>query len=332
LSDRYAALGVPVSYLGLRGFFGPSMLVGGWRFMRLLRQKRVSIVHAHDIYSNIFVTAWARLAAVPVVIVSQRWGRKLPNKRLTAGNRIAFTRATAILANSEQVANVVIQDHSVPAAKVRTITNFADDSAFARPSLDVDLEWRRRWRIPEHAVVIGCVARLSPVKNQESLIRALAALRDRDARPFLVLVGDGETRAALQRLSRELGVSEAVCFTGELRDGANHHRGFDISVLVSVSEGFPNTLVEAMAAGRPVVATDVGGNRDAVMEGETGFLVPAGDIDQLTSRLSQLVDDAELRRQLGHAGMRRASNLYRASRVIAQLTSMYDELLSGTGQ
>jgi glycosyltransferase involved in cell wall biosynthesis len=167
------------------------------------------------------------------------------------------------------------------------------------------------------------------VKNHESLIRAFAALRGRDARPFLVLVGDGEKRVELERLARELGVQDAVCFTGELREHKNHHRGFDISVLVSLSEGFPNAVVEAMAAGKPVVASDVGGNPDAVVDGGTGFLVAPVDIHQLTECLHRLVTDARLRRELGDAGLRRAESLYQADVVIGKLGTMYRELIAG---
>lgn len=110
-------------------------------------------------------------------------------------------------------------------------------------------------------------------------------------------------------------------------DRVNYHHLFDISVLASQSEGFPNTLVEAMAAGRPVVATAVGGNRDAVVDGETGRLVPVGDAAALASALQELSDSPQLRARFGAAGLARARAEYRAERVMAGLESMYDDLL-----
>jgi glycosyltransferase involved in cell wall biosynthesis len=118
-----------------------------------------------------------------------------------------------------------------------------------------------------------------------------------------------------------------VTFTGELRGGGNHHRAFDISALTSLSEGFPNSLVEAMAAGVPVVATAVGGNVDAVAEGETGFLVPPRSTDELALALRRLVESPTLREALGSAARERARSAYRAAPTLLALQSMYDTLL-----
>ena len=110
-------------------------------------------------------------------------------------------------------------------------------------------------------------------------------------------------------------------------DRLNYHQLFDISVLASRSEGFPNSLVEAMAAGRPVVATAVGGNLDAVIDGETGSLVPAGDVAALAAALKRLAESSSLRGRFGTAGLARARSEYRAERVIASLERMYGELI-----
>jgi L-malate glycosyltransferase len=328
LTARYAAMGVPIETMQLRSFYGPSMVASGWRFVRYLRRERVDVVHAHDVYSNIFVTAWARLAGVPVVIASRRWWHSFPNRRLQMGSRWAFSRASAVLANSTQVARSVAEEGRVPAEKVWTITNFADDGAFDQMPVDQVTRLRRSWNAPDGAVIIGCVARFDPVKDHEGLLRAFALLRARDLRTFLVLVGDGETRPMLESLVAELGLSGSVHFAGELRGGGNHHRGLDISVLASTSEGFPNTLVEAMAAGKPVVSTAVGGSIDAVIDGETGFLVPPSDPEAMAQALFRLSASAELRARFGGEGRVRASTSYDASSVVGGLQDMYDQLLT----
>jgi glycosyltransferase involved in cell wall biosynthesis len=329
LTERYQAMGVPVVGFRVRSLYGPSMLSAGWRFARYLRGEGVQIVHAHDMYSNIFATFWARIARTPAVIASRRWWHSLPNRKLQLGNRAAFRLADAVLANSEQVASSVRDEAGIATAKVKTVTNFVDESAFA-PLTPVELAVARRvWRVPAGAVVIGCVARLDPVKDHPGLLRAVHALRGRYPALHLVLIGDGEARASLEALVRSLELEQAVTFVGEVRDGRNHHHGFDLSVLCSVSEGFPNTLVEAMAAGRPVVATAVGGSIDAVVDGETGLLVPPGSVEQLAAALARLLDEPELRRRLGDAGRARARRLYTASDTIATLERMYEGLLAG---
>jgi glycosyltransferase involved in cell wall biosynthesis len=327
LSERYRAMGVPVVSLRLDSLYGPTMLSAGLRFARYLRAERIQIVHAHDMYSNIFATVWARVAGTPVVIASRRWWHSLPNRKLRLGNAAAFRMAGAVLANSPQVARSVLESHDLPAARVWTVTNFADDAAFAPVDDEVRLRQRRAWNVPEAAVVIGCVARLVPVKDHATLVDAFAALRAQRPDVHLVLIGDGACRPVLEAQVERLGLRDGVTFTGELRGGGNHHRAFDISALVSLSEGFPNTLVEAMAAGVPVVATAVGGSIDAVADGETGLLVPPRSPRELADALLRLVDSPPLRRTLGDAGRARATLTYRAAPTLLALQSMYEALL-----
>ncbi len=328
LSERYRAMGIPVVHLPLQSFLHSSMLTCGLRFVRHLREERVDVVHAHDVYSNIFATVWARLARTPVVIASRRWWHDLPNGKLRIGNSVAFRLADAVLANSAQLARSVHESVRLPDGRVWTVTNFADDEAFTPMSDAARAGQRRSWGIPEGATVIGCVARLNPVKDHRSLVQAFAAVRAGRPEAHLVLVGDGECRSALEQQVRDLRIERAVTFTGELHGGGNHHRAFDVSTLASLSEGFPNTLVEAMAAARPVVATAVGGTMDAVDDGVTGLLVAADSADALASALDRVVRSEPLRRRLGTAGLARASADYRATPTVLALQAMYDTLLS----
>ncbi len=328
LTERYRAIGVPVVSMTLRSLYGPSMLSTGWRFARYLRTERVQIVHAHDMYSNVFATAWARLAGAPVVIASRRWWHSLPNRKLQLGNRFAFRIAGAVLANSPQVARSVHESEGVAIDRIWTITNFADEGAFEPLGPGERERMHREWGVTDGAVVIGSVARLVPVKDHATLVEAFAVLRLGDAAVHLVLVGDGECREGLAARVARLGIADHVTFAGELRTGGNYHRYMDISVLSSLSEGFPNSLVEAMAASAPVVATAVGGNVDAVEAGVTGVLVPPGQPQELADALSRLVRSESLRREYGSAGRARAMSAYRAASAVGALQSMYDILLA----
>lgn len=327
LSDRYRAMGIPVLAMPIRSLYGWSMLKTGLRFMRYLRAERIQIVHAHDMYSNVFATFWARLARTPVVITSRRWWHSLPSSKLRLGNAAAFRVAGAVLANSAQVARSVRETDGIPADRVWTVTNFADDAAFAPVAEEERAQQRRAWNVPDGAIVVGCVARLVPIKDHVTLVAAVAALRAQGHNVHLVLVGDGECRPALEKQVATLGMKSAVTFTGELFHRANHHRAFDMSALVSISEGFPNTIVEAMAAGVPVVATAVGGSVDAVADGETGLLVPPRSPEALASALLRLVESEPLRRAFGAAARERATLTYRAAPALLALQSMYDILL-----
>lgn len=327
LTQRYRAIGVPVVNMPIRSFYGWSMLRSGLRFVRYVRDARADVVHAHDVYSNIFVAVWARVAGVRVVIASRRWWHSLPNWKLRIGNRFAFARADAVLANSQQVASSVTTEANIAQSKVWTVTNFVDAAAFGAPDEEELRRLRLNWNAPPDAVVIGCVARFDPVKNHEGLISAFGQLHARHPEAFLVLIGDGETRATIESKVRNSQLERCVHFAGELHGSSNLHRGFDISVLASLSEGFPNTLVEAMAAGNPVVATAVGGSIDAVKDGETGLLVPPSQVTSLEDALAKLVESPTLRVRLGAGGQRRAAHDFEASAVLTRLERMYDALL-----
>ena len=327
LSERYRELGIPVVRLPIRNLYGPTMIAAGVRFARFVRSEDIQVVHAHDMYSNVFATIWGRIAGAPVVIASRRWWHSLPNWKLRLGNAAAFRLARAVLANSPQVARSVQETTKLPAGRVWTLTNFADDAAFEPISAELRAEQRRAWGVRDDAVVIGCVARLVPVKAHATLVDAFVEVHRRHPRAHLVLVGDGECRRSLEAQVTRLKLAHAVTFTGELRGGGNHHRAFDISTLASLSEGFPNTLVEAMAAGVPVVATRVGGSVDAVVDGETGLLVEPRQPEKLAEALFRLVDSAPLRREYGDAARERATRTYRAAPTLLALQAMYDVLL-----
>jgi glycosyltransferase involved in cell wall biosynthesis len=180
--------------------------------------------------------------------------------------------------------------------------------------------------VPDGAVVAGAVARLSPVKDHATLLEAVSRLAPRWPRLHVVLFGDGECRPALEAQARRLGIAARVHFGGLQSNERNLHRLFDVSVLCSLSEGFPNSIVEAMAAAKPVVATNVGGNVDAVRPGETGLLVSPRDPEQLASALEQLLGDEQLRQRMSAAGQQRARQEYHATRVLPLLEALYERL------
>ena len=332
LSERYRAMGIPIETLPMKSLYGTSMLVSGYRFVRYLRRERVQIVHAHDMYTNVFVMPWARLARTRVVIASRRWWHSLPNSKLRYANIAAFRAADAVLANSPQVARSVEEADGVRPERIHVISNFVDDDAFAPLPAAERHAQLAAWGIPEGAIVVGCVARLVSVKDHATLLRAFGAVKVRVPHAHLLLIGDGDTRSALESEAQALGIASSVTFAGELRSGQNHHRLFDLSVLCSLSEGFPNSLVEAMAAGVPIVATRVGGNVDAVVDGENGLLVEVGDAEGMSRAIGGLLEDGALRHAMGAAGRARAHERYRAAAAIASLDSMYQRLLSGNAK
>jgi glycosyltransferase involved in cell wall biosynthesis len=279
-------------------------------------------------YSNLFAVPWARLARAPVTIASRRWWYSLPSARLRMANTVAFRMAHSVLANSPQVGQSVRQADGVAPDRIRVVTNFASDHAFTVLPSDVRTELRRDLGIPEGRIVVGCVGRLVPVKDHATLLRAFAVTLTSNPNLHLLIVGDGPCRASLAALADNLALGSAVTFAGQRLDTLNYYQLCDVSALASESEGFPNTLVEAMAARCPVVATNVGGNVDAVIDGGTGYLVPVGDVKAFADALDRLVRSPSLRSTMGAAGLDRAETNYRASAVIPSLEGMYHDLLA----
>lgn len=329
LRERYEGLGVPIQSFPLRSLHAPATLSQAWRLRRFLRATRVDVLHAHDTYSNVFAVPAARAAGTPLVLASRRWWHS-PQRKHGIANRLAYRLADAVITNSPSVADLVVGE-GVPRHRAVVVPNFLDDAAFEAPSRETLDVWRRDLGL-DSGPVLGCVANLLPVKDHATLIGAVARIRSAGHPVQLVLVGDGPCRAELGALARRLGIGSAVSFAGRRPSQPSMHYLFDVSLLTSTSEGLPNSLLEAMAAGRPVVATDVGGVPD-IVDDTVGRLVPAGSQAALGDALVELIRDEALRHRLGAEGRSRARRDHSAEGAMARLKSLYEHGPSrqGTG-
>ncbi len=326
LLARYTAADIPVVDFWFRGLRHPDVVPMTFRLARWLRQHRVDVLHCHDKYSNMFGALAGRMAGVPLVIASRRF-QDFEGRRFAVGNAYAFRLAHRVLANSDGVARI-LADEGVDPAKIVVVRNFLDDGAFEAAAPAARAAFRAELSLPDDAIVIGCVARLDPIKDHESLITAFAEVRRDEPRAVLVLIGDGPHRAALEQHARAAGVADAVRFAGWRSNAVNLHQWFDVSTLASIAEGFPNVVIEAMAAGVPVVATDVGGVRDAVRDGETGLLVASRDPHALAAALGRVVRDPALRERLAHAGRALAESHYRRAAVVPAVGALWESARS----
>lgn len=326
LRARYTELGIPVHAFPIKSLYGPSAVRQGRAFAAFCRANRVDVLHCHDAYSNVFGSIWGRAARVPGIIVSRRWWSTHNSGKLRIANRLAYRLASRVLANSASVGASLASDEGVAPGRVVVVPNFVEPEAFEAPSHAERAAGRAALGIPASARAIGIVARLDPVKDHATLLRAFALLAPRLTDVHLSIVGDGPCREALESLAAELGLGPRIHFAGMQPHRPNPHHHFDVSALASRSEGFPNSVVEAMAAARPVVATDVGGVRDALVDGVTGWLVPGGDAAAFAAALERVLGDAGAAGAMGIAGRDRALQLFAAEPVVAGLLSLYAEL------
>lgn len=326
LLERVRAHGVPVERFPIPSLVGVGALRSGWHLAAWLRRERIQILHAHDIYSNIFAVPWGRLAGVPAVIASRRWWTETIRPEHSWLNRMGYRLAHRVLANSEAVGSLVVAE-GVPREKVFVVPNFVEEAAFQPPPPGWVEEQRAALGLRAEDRVVGIIANFHAIKDHATLLRALAALGATHPRVKLVLVGDGSEGAPLRALAEALGVADRVVFAGRRPQSPTLHWLFDVSVLSSRGEGFPNSVVEAMAAGRPVVATRVGGIPDAVADEETGILVSPGDPAAMAGAIGRLLSEPALAGRMGERGALRARERFHGDAVLQVLERRYREML-----
>lgn len=222
--------------------------------------------------------------------------------------------------------DIVTRFRVAPDSKVAVIPLGLDlarlcDLTAASPTL------REELRLDRHAVVVGFVGRLVPIKNPGLLVRAFARARARDPRLHLVVAGGGQLRPAIERLATDLHLEPAVRFLGWTDRLEELYATIDICALSSINEGTPVALIEALAAAKPVVATAVGGVPDVIADNVHGRLVPPGDTDALASALVELAADSALRARLGSAGRRRVAAAYAHPRLVTDVEALYERVL-----
>lgn len=312
-------------------------LIAAFRLARIIRAVRPDVVHTHTAKAGA-VGRTAALLAVgrrPVVVhtfhghVLRGYFGRL-GTLVFRGIETVLARATdRLVAVSPEVRDELVALGVAPAEKFSVIRLGLELER--RVAFDGDpAEVRRRHGIPAGAFVVGWFGRMTAVKQTDDLVATLRSLRERGVDALLLLVGGGDDLERLERLAHELGVARACLFLGYQEDVAPWFAISDAVVLASASEGTPATLIEALAAGRPVVSTDVGGVSDVVDEGETGFLVPAGDTEALAERLARLAADPALRETMGSAARERALRRYAVRRLVDDVDALYRELLATT--
>lgn len=304
---------IPIITLGHESGNDP---VAIFRMARLFRKAGVDIVHTRNATPFFYGLPAARLARVPAVVHSEH-GRTFPERpRRALAQRLMLRGTDAAFAVSAQLRADLVRELKIDAGLFEVIHNGVDVRAFCAAESDAMLKQ------PERALCIGSVGRLVPVKNYRLLLEAFARLpRSLDCR--LVLVGDGPERQPLSQLALTLGISDRVELPGHRDDVAACLQSMDIFVLPSVSEGLSNTLLEAMAAALPAVASDVGGNREIIEPERSGLLFRSGDVAGAAAQLLRLAENAALRRAFGDAAAERVRKEFSIEAMIRRYESLY---------
>ena len=309
-ADALAAAGIPVVALRRRGWPDLGVALRLWGEMRRFRP---DIVHSFLFLGNLLAAFVGRLAGVHWIVVSQRCSYDAtlpPFWRHVA--RLSHRLADCVVVNS-RAALAEERDAGFPSSRLVHVPNaarpgvFPDEGALG----------------PSSGPQVVAVGQLEAVKGHRFLIEAWPTVRRAHPDACLVLVGEGSARGALGEQARSLGVANSVDFAGFRSPADAFIAGGDVLVQPSLTEGLPNAVLEAMVAGRPVIASRVGGVPELVVDGETGLLVPPADPDALARAIIALLDDPDLRARLGAAGARRARTMFSLDSVRAAVEAVY---------
>lgn len=316
---------VPIQF-DMKHFADVSVLAA---LIRELRDKRIQVVHTHRIRPDLIGRIAGRWAGVPINVSTQHYAGEWDERGKVIGRLVRLLyRLTLPL--TQKIVNIssgemaLLRGAKVSPAKMAVIHNGVDGEVFfpANPGDDHGGSF-----VDDRPPVIGCVAFLTRRKGINYLIAAFRQVVDRHPLACLQLVGDGEERPALQKQIAALGLEERVTLLGNQTGVPRLMNGFDIFVLPSVWEPFGLVIAEAMACGKPVVATNVGGIPEIVEHSRTGILVPPAAITPLANALAALLDDGQLRAEMGRAGRQRFLEKFDARIMAAKYQSLYDSLL-----
>ncbi|HWJ32102.1 MAG TPA: glycosyltransferase family 4 protein [Gaiellaceae bacterium] len=306
------------------------------KLARLIRRERPDILHTHTAKAGTVGRVAAMLAgrhAPPIVVhtfhghVLRGYFGPLRSRVFRLLERWLASHTTMLIAVSPQVRDDLVALGVAPPERFVVIRLGIELGERVTGEQDGRVESRRYLGIEQGRFAVGWIGRMTAVKRTDDVLVAFKRLREEGVDAVLCMVGDGPDRPHLEKRAHELGIVRDTLFLGYQEDVAPFYAAFDALVLPSSNEGTPVSAIEALAAGRPVVATRVGGVPDVVVEAEDGFLVEPGATGDIADRLAQLARDPELRERMGRAGRERVLSRYAVNRLVDDVDRLYRALL-----
>lgn len=320
LAEGMREAGAKVCDLSRKGRIDPLL---PFRLFVRIRREKIRVVHTHLVHASIVGRIAAKLAGVRSIITTRHYAKYQKEKSLVSWverKTVAFN--DGIIAVSDAVREHMVNRERCRPEKIRVIRNALDLGLF--DSLVSGINSRRRGQF-----LLGAVGRLHPSKGYDILLRAIPLVTERFPRAKLMIAGNGREKHHLKQLCSQLRISNVVFFLGmktsaEVKDLLGR---INLFVMASNWEGLPIAVLEAMASGLPVVATNVGGLAEVVQHGQSGFLVPPGQPRVLAERINYLLENREVCAEMGKKGRRRVEALFSSQRMITELESTYQRLL-----
>jgi L-malate glycosyltransferase len=319
LAEELVRHGIPYHVLWRKGIEAGVLA----RLYRCFRQDNVRIVHTHQFPQLLFSLLPAKAYGAKIVHTEHEFYLYRNNARARRLFKQLVRFCSALTVVGPEVARYYVEELGVPPQRIHVIPNGVDldQFNFAGP------ESRRRLGLSSDEVIFGIVGRIEPEKDHRNLLQAFRTLVDHRQAVRLLIVGDGSLRAELESYSRSLGLEQNVTFLGARNDIPEVLAALDVFVLSSVHEGVPLSVVEAMGAGKPIIATDVGGLRLLVKPSFNGLLVPAADPAALEAAMSDLTGNPTLREEMGARSRQIARDSFSVSTMINRYQEIYQSVL-----
>lgn len=311
----------------LTSFYDKNAVVQLRRLMNFLRDSHVDILHTHDFYTNVFGMTAGWLVRVPVRIASMRETAGMRTYAQQSAQRIAFSWAHKVVANSQAVRKRLV-DQGVKASKIEVVYNGLETGRLLQHQSRTECLERLGLSPDSKARFVTIVANMRlEIKDYPMFLRAAHLVKQAVSDAEFLLAGEGELTEQLRALARQLGIELSTHFLGRCENVGALLQVSDVCVLSSKAEGFSNAILEYMAAGRPVVATDVGGAREAIIDGETGYLVESGDHVTMAERIISLMCAPEQARTFGERGRRVVAEKFSCEAQVQRTEQMYAAML-----
>jgi glycosyltransferase involved in cell wall biosynthesis len=294
---------------------------------RIIRDYHFDIVQTFHFASDTYGAIIAKLCNGPIVVSSRRDMNLYKSKLQTSVCRITNRFIDRFITVSDAVSQNIIRAEKVSPGRVFRLYNGVDHSEFSKTDNAKIRKFKNSLGIPENSFVVGTISNFLPVKGYDTFFTAIAEVAHVIDGLKVLAVGDGPLLEGMQqRCRRDEHLRDRVIFPGLVPNVRDYISAMDVACLASRSEGFSNAILEKMAIGKPVIATDVGGNRELVLDGVSGFLVPPSNPEKMAQSILRLFDDSALRRQMGENARKRIESDFTLEKMIANVEAFYSAL------
>jgi L-malate glycosyltransferase len=298
-------------------------LAAAWRLSRVIKQLQPQIVHAHDPHGVAMASLGLSMSTLPVrprLVASRRVDFHM---RQSALSRWKYRQVDCFICASDAIRRIVVSD-GIPRTRTVTVHEGID---LGRVSAAPPATLHQELWLPHEAPLVGNVAALVPHKGQRHLVEAAARVLPEHPDARFIIAGEGELRASLEQQIRQHHLEKHVMLVGFRADILSLHKAFDLFAMSSVTEGLGTSLLDAMACGKPIVATTAGGIPEVVVHEETGLLVPPRDPPAMAAAIARLLADPGLRRQMGEAGLARVRTHFSAETMVQNTLRVYQQVV-----